>query len=52
MDGYRREGGKADLEGQRSRFEAREKKMSSVALMPFFMELLPQLTGKVFLSLL
>lgn len=40
MDGYRREAAKSDLEGQRSRFKARENKMSSVALMPFFMELL------------
>ena len=40
MDGDEREGGKSDLEGQRSRVEAGEKQMSSVASMQFFMELL------------
>lgn len=39
MDGDEREGGKSDLEGQRSRVETGERKMSSVALTPFFMKL-------------
>ncbi len=62
MDGEGREGGKSDLEGQRLRVEAGERKMSSVASTPFFMELLPPLdtnikalhmeTDTVFLTLL
>lgn len=41
---WRGDGGvKSDLDGQRSRVEAVERKMSSVASTPFFMELLPPL---------
>lgn len=36
-------GAKSDLEGQRSRVEAVERKMSSVASVPFFMEPPPPL---------
>lgn len=43
MDGEGKEGGNYDLEGQRSRVEAGEGKMSSVASTPFFTELLPPL---------
>lgn len=39
--------GRSDLEGQRSRVEALERKMSSVASMPFLMELLPPLDTHV-----
>lgn len=43
MDWKRRGGAKSDLEGQRSRVEAVERKMSSVASVPFFMEPPPPL---------
>lgn len=45
--GEEREGGGSDLEGQRSRVEAGERKMSSVASTPFFMELLPPLDTNI-----
>lgn len=47
MDGEGRKGGKSDLEGQRLKVEAGERKMSSVASTPFFMELLPPLDTNI-----
>ena len=41
-------GSTSDLEGQRSRVEAGERKMSSVASTPFFMELLPPLDTHIY----
>lgn len=50
MDGGTRKRGNSNLEGQRSRVEAGERKMSSVALVAFFKELLPLLETHIWID--